>query len=235
MNTTIIEGLSKEELEAYTHLLGCGQATVLELAKSSNINRTTLYRILDMLVNKGLVSKIFIKRKHYYIAERPQKLIQFVEQQEDKLKDMLPNLLVLEDQGTERPKVKFYEGRQAIHNLFMSLLDERKEIVAFISPDIFYETFDFGPDFVKKRVRLGIGLRYICENTKVARKRRQLGEVELREMKLVKKMPMDAAYFIVGNKVVMFSMKSWYIGVLIENRQIAEGLKAVFESFWTAI
>lgn len=233
MNKLSIKGLSKKEFRAYQSLLGLKKATVLELSQISGINRPTLYRLLEKLIKKGLVSEIYEGKKHFYIAENPEKLISYLSEQRKKIKNMLPSLISLEAEATERPKIKFFEGKEGIKNLYDELLEERCEILGFAWSDKVFKELPFHFDFVKKRVKLKIPVRLIVPDTKITRERKRLGKRELRTMKLIKNLkPFDAAYFITEKKVITFSLKRWFVGVLIENKEIAEGLRAFFESYW---
>jgi sugar-specific transcriptional regulator TrmB len=236
MNKLSIKGLSKKEFEAYQGLLGLKKATVLELSNISNINRPTLYRLLKKLIKKGLISEIYEGKKHFYIAEKPEQLIKFINRQKQKIKKVLPELLDLEEEATERPKIKFYEGKEGIKNLYDELLREKDEILGFAWSDRIFKELPFHLDFVKKRIKRKIPVRLIAPDTKLARERKRIGKEELRKIKLIPQMQsFDSAYYITGNKVITFSLKRWFVGVLIENKEIADGLRAFFESFWRVL
>jgi len=234
MNKLTIRGLTKKEFSVYQSLLGLKKATVLELSQISGINRPTLYRLLEKLIKKGLVSEIYEGKKHFYIAENPEKLVNFISEQRKKAQKILPILKNLEEEAVERPKIKFFEGKEGIKNLYDELLEERCEILGFAWSDKVFKAFPFHFDFVKKRVKLKIPVRLIVPNTKITQERKKLGKKELRTMKLIKNLkPFDAAYFITEKKVITFSLKRWFVGVLIENKEITEGLRSFFEAFWT--
>lgn len=231
-----IKGLSKKEFKTYQGLLSLKKATVLGLANVIRINRATLYRLLEKLIKKGLVSEIYEGKKRFFIAEDPNKLIRYINEQKQKITDILPNLKNIESKAAERPKIKFYEGKEGIKTLYNEILKERKEIVGFSLPDKLLRVIEYHPTFVKKRVKLKIPIRLILPDTKVGRIRQKLGKVDLREVKLIKEFkPSESMFLITGKKVVTFSLRHWYVGVLIENKEIAEGLKAFFEAFWTRL
>ena len=233
MDTFSIKGLEEKEVKVYLDLLSLKRAKLLDLAKVSDIKRTTLYRLLDKLIEKGLVGEIYEGKRHYYIAEPPEKLLQFLTEQKKKVKKILPELKTLEEEAVERPKVKFYEGKEGIKRLYEEIFKERGEIVGFSWPDKAFEKIEFFPNFVKKRVKLKIPIRLILPNTKFARQRKRTGKKELRTVKLSPNLPpFEAVFLISGKKIIMFSLKSWFVGVLIENKEIAKGLKSFFEALW---
>ena len=73
-------GFSKRETSVYLALLELGKATVSQIARKANINRTTGYDILDNLVNKRLVSVSGKEPKQEYVAESPEGIIELLEE-----------------------------------------------------------------------------------------------------------------------------------------------------------
>ena len=227
-----IEGIEQQELETYKHLLSLKRATVLQLAGISGEKRSNLYRYLESLIKKGLVSEIYEGNKHYFLAESPKTLQGFISHQEKKIKKILPELENMEEQALERPKIRFFEGLEGVRTLYDELLEEKQEILAFAWPEKLLNKVEFHEDFVKKRVENKIPVRLILPDTKTAR-RRKARKSELREVRFAKNFkPFDATFMLSGNKVVMFSLKRWITGVLIENKEIAGGLRAFFDAFW---
>lgn len=225
-----IEGLENEELEAYKYLLSLRRGTVLELAKISGQKRTNLYRYLESLISKGMVSEVYEGKKHLYIAEPPDNLIRFINNQKDKLEEVLPELREMEKTALERPKIKFFEGLEGIRTLYDELLKERQEILAFAWPEKLLEAVKFhDQELVEKRVKYNIGARVIYPDTPLAHRRK----TPLKEARYSKNIAsFESVFMLSGNKVVLFSLKRWITGVLIDNREIADGLRAFFDAFW---
>lgn len=235
MNRFEIPGLREEEMAAYTALLRLKRATALQLAKISGMKRATLYRLIEDLIDKGLISELYEKKKRYFIAEKPEQLLKFVKDQERRVKELLPTLESLESLGAERPKVKLFEGREGIKNLYDAILEEREEIVGFTYPDMLFVVTDYHPTFLRKRIKLNIPVRLIMTDSKLSRERQKKGAKELRTVRIDKNLMLNSTFFVSGNTVAMFSMKSWFTGVLIENRELAQGMRAIFESHWTLL
>lgn len=233
MDRLSIDGLSQRELNVYSKLLSVKTASITELAKISGLKRSTLYRVLDELTEKVLVSKVLDGKKWLYVAEQPETLVRFSKEQEKKIQQLLPDLLLLEGKATERPQVKLYEGAEGIKSLYESLFQERQEIVGFSNPEELFRILDFQPGIVQRRVSLKIPIRLIMPDTPRSRREKRLESQELRQIKLSRKLGSFRSIFLVcGKKVVMFSLGSWLTGVMVENNDIAAGYKAIFETFW---
>ncbi|HOX41018.1 MAG TPA: helix-turn-helix domain-containing protein [bacterium] len=233
MSNLEINGLSQKILFAYQKLLSLKRATVLELAKASGEDRANLYRYLDSLISKRLVSEVYENKKHYYIAEPPEALQKFIAAEKAKIDSIIPGLKALEKEALDRPKVRFFEGKEGIKTIYDELLEERSEMLAFAWPEKILDAIDFHDELlVKRRLKYKIFARVIYPDTKAAH-RRDTGLKEARYSKHVP--PFDAVYLISGNKTAMFSLKRWITGVLIENREITQGLRALFETLWAEL
>jgi sugar-specific transcriptional regulator TrmB len=114
-------GLSDNESKVYVALLQVDNDSVLDIAKKTKINRTTIYLILDSLSKKGLIGEVKIDKKVRYQAEPPERLETYTENQKTvleerskRLKDIIPQLKSIQREVGERPVVKYFEGREGI-------------------------------------------------------------------------------------------------------------------------
>lgn len=225
-----LSGLDQKEFGIYKTLLSLKRATVLELSKASAERRTNLYRMLESLISKRLISEIYEGKKHYFIAESPKVLMELVNRDKRQVQEIMPELESIEKEALERPKIKFYEGKQGVATLYDELIAEKSELLAFSWPDRLMNAIDFHDEtLVKKRLKYKIPARVIYPDTRAARNR----NTGLKESRFSKKIePFDATLLMAGNKIVMFSHKRWITGVLIENKEMAECLKALFDGYW---
>ena len=80
-------GLSEKEAAVYLSLLSVDSASVIELSKSTDINRTTLYPILDDLIAKKLVVEIKHDKKVRFQAESPERIETYVQNRKNQLEE----------------------------------------------------------------------------------------------------------------------------------------------------
>lgn len=114
-------GLSEKEAAVYLALLPVDSSSVIDLSKSTGINRTTLYPILEDLLAKKIILEIKEGKKIRFQAEPPERIATFVqsqrakfEEQEKLLDDMIPQMRGFVRQTGEKPVVKYYDGREGI-------------------------------------------------------------------------------------------------------------------------
>ena len=117
-------GLTKNEAKVYLSLLKLGRGSADRIAKDSKIHRRTVYDITDRLVQKGIVSYSFKQNKKYFIPSNPDELFSILQEKEEELKNILPQLNALYDQEKTKSKAVAYEGITGIKALMSKILKE---------------------------------------------------------------------------------------------------------------
>ncbi|MDO8492317.1 MAG: helix-turn-helix domain-containing protein [bacterium] len=164
-------GLTDKEAVIYLYLLSVDDSAVLDIAKKTKINRSTVYFTLEGLMKKGLVSETQIGKKVHYQAEAPERLETYVErrkvsltEQSKRLKEIIPQLKGTQRKSGERPIVKYFEGREGIvsssEEFFRDEETKTGDIVYLIYPRDILEKFFSPEEMLKyKKMRLGKELR----------------------------------------------------------------------------
>lgn len=76
MNELLQIGFTKNEASVYEELLKNPQSTVTNIAKSCNLDRRTIYDVIDKLFRKGHVSSQKINNTSFFSASDPKVLIE---------------------------------------------------------------------------------------------------------------------------------------------------------------
>ncbi len=114
-------GFTEKETIAYLSLLELGEATAGQISKKSDLNRTTMYDILGLLMKKGLVKRFNKGSKTFFAALEPKRLLAYIDReientkeqltkQKSEVEKLLPELISRQYKNSTRPKVEFYEG-----------------------------------------------------------------------------------------------------------------------------
>jgi sugar-specific transcriptional regulator TrmB len=231
---------SKKEASVYLALLELGRGTVSEITRKANINRTTGYTILNTLAYRGLVSISGKEPKQEYVAETPDKIMEILKNQIKKdqeyleqAKMLLPQLKPLFN-FRDRPRVRFYEGKEGLETVYEDTLTSHEEIRAYANVDDMHKALpNYFPRYYKRRADKGIGIRAIIPTNKVGLERITHDKEEKRESALV---PENQYYFspeinIYDNKVMIASLKE-NLGVIIESQEVADAMKTIYELAW---
>src|SRR3989338_2360591 len=115
-------GLSDGESKVYLALLKLGNAHVQKLKEESKLHRTTIYDFLDKLIKKGLAGFVVKNNVKFYAAAHPDKLLAFVKEKEDNVKEIFPSLQQMMKQQKEELHVEVYEGEEGFKTLLNDIL-----------------------------------------------------------------------------------------------------------------
>lgn len=135
-------GLSSEEATIYLALLE-RPSTALQVSRSTGIARTTVYRLVDQLEKRSLVSKHVDDRGPFIVASDPASLeVEIVttekiaEQKRELLSSLLPRLGQIQKEGDSDFAVRTYEGEEGFKQMCWHELKTIGELVNFGSGTI---------------------------------------------------------------------------------------------------
>jgi sugar-specific transcriptional regulator TrmB len=139
MNYPILKnlGLDQNEEKAYIFLLENGPSSPTDIEKKLSIHRPIVYKSLESLKNKNLVTISPKGKRTLYIAESPEKLESMFRDLEKTFFNDVEDLHTLYELGQKnKPKVTYDEGKQAIQDSYMDIpntLDKDGEYYRYMS------------------------------------------------------------------------------------------------------
>lgn len=230
-------GLSEKEAQIYLALLQVDKDSIQDIAKKTNINRTTVYPVLESLNKKGLVSEVPDGKKTLYQAAAPERLETFVERQKvllaeksKRLKDIIPELKGIQRTEGERPIIKFFEGRDGVvsayEEFYSSLNDTEQEGYLIYNRDLLNETYtpeeleQFYQIRAKKKVTpVSIYNNKIGDHTFLTPGKRTRLDSE--------KYPISADIVIVNDQVLLSSLGDHVSSFIIKSKDIAATIRSL--------
>jgi HTH-type transcriptional regulator, sugar sensing transcriptional regulator len=235
-------GLSEKEAKVYLAVLELGASTVIAIAQKAGINRPTAYVQVESLMKKGLMSSLERGNRKYFLAEPPDRLQELVrnnqakvDDQNNRLKEIMPELEGLFNTTLERPKVRFYEGKDGVFNMIADVLKDAKteEILNFYSgdPSDSFFTEEQRAEIEEARKRRGIRSKSIYTRQSGPYDDPPPPSVEERYVP-PEKFPFSGAIDIFDSKIVSHTMNGKIIGVIIENKAMAEMMRSLFKLAW---
>lgn len=234
-------GLSENEAKVYLAALELGPTTAMHVSQKAEINRPTAYVQIDNLMEMGLMSSYTTGKKRYFTVEHPERLRDMlkikekeVAEQKKYLKEILPELQALFLTTKERPKVRFYEGKEGIlamtHDAFKA---KQKTILAVIPYDLNDKLFNEQErkEFESKRKRRKIKARTLYTRKEGPFTTPPPATIEDRYIPQ-NLFPITASVDIYDNKIAAYTLRGKLIGVIIESKEIADTLRAIFSLAW---
>ena len=125
MNTQILEdiGLSNAEIKVYLALLELGTSTAGSILEKSGLQNSVVHMTLNKLIERGFVTFVKEGKRNHYQAANPKHIIDFINEKKERFEDILPELLVKQQQAKAKPEIITFRGINGIKELLMELLE----------------------------------------------------------------------------------------------------------------
>lgn len=241
-------GLSENEAKVYLALLEMGSATADEVAKKAGVKRPTTYVQLEALRKQGLVSSFEkqVKKggaeKTFFRAEDPEYLKKIADREKKKadereniLREALPELQKLFSFSGERPKVRFFEGVEGLKTAQEEFLKSgAREVLSIVSIDDVIKFFpSHTEEYSSKRSQKKISAKLIYTSSRGHFLKKSDNDAN-RESRFIpkEKLSLSCDISVYENTVAIFALREKPIGVMVEDKDIANSIRAVFYLIW---
>jgi sugar-specific transcriptional regulator TrmB len=233
-------GLSPNEAKIYETLLKLGEASVQLISNKSKIHRRNVYDALSKLIDKGLVSEVFIKKEKNFKSINPRRLLELLKEKEERLKEAIPEMQekILENSGKE--EAYFYRGIEGFKNYLQDIL-KTKETVYFIGAKAFWldeRLKHYLKHFDRQRKELGIKFKHIFDYEIKSKKPEILRFVGKPYKFFPKEYSSSTAVDIFGPYVVTFvgvspgKLDEEPLMFVMKSEKLANGYRKFFEFMW---
>ena len=234
-------GLSDKEAKIYLTSLSFGEASITDLARKSNLKRSTVHLAVESLIMLGLLSETIKGKRRVVSPVHPRRIVEIARLRANRLEDKLGELVALYNSPKEKPKIQVFEGIEGVKALYRELyqsLNNREEALFFTRVDALRLIPEAITEFKKM-------LRKI-KNPKI----RELyyGDMEgkkwLDELKpfqgknhFLRLLPTNFEFgfsdnLIFENKLVIFSLKKDIFVTIIESEDVVKTYRVLFEWAW---
>lgn len=232
-------GLSEKQAKIYLACLELGETSVKEMALKSGIKRTTIYDIIDDMLNAGYVRTTTKGKKIKYLATEPEELAILIKKREALLKQILPELNSLNNVGGGlKPKIWFFEGEEGLRTVYNDLLKyPGTKVYGWASEDMERVLGEeWCMNYVTRRAGKKIEENLIFPITDVMEKYKEGDKKYLRKSKIVdpKKYKLNIEINIYEKRIAIMSGHD-KMGIIIESQPIAETMKLIFKMCWDNI
>ena len=244
-------GLSDNEAKVYFSILELGLGTAQEISKKSGVNRPTTYVQLENLMKMGIAStyeKEAIRKggatKTMFRVESPEYLHHVISREKDVLKEkeialqmIAPRLAGIFADAKEHPKVRFFEGIEGLKTMQDEFLKTNSRLIEGVaSLDDVIKVFPSHPDeYAPRRVKRGIKARLLY-TSKRGPFLKDFDARMLRESRFIpsEKFPFSSDITIYDHRVAISALTQKPHGIIIEDKEIANSIRALFYLAWDA-
>jgi len=124
-------GLNEGEIKVYLALLKLGSSPVSEVKKETELHRTTIYDFIEKLFNKGLVSYVIKNNVKYYSSKKPDQLLDYLKEKQEKIKKIIPELTELSKHQAKDIRVEVYKGIEGLKTVLNDIIRVKKDLLGF--------------------------------------------------------------------------------------------------------
>lgn len=241
-------GLNEHQSIIYKTLFDMGPGRAFKISKESGIKRALTYKTLEQLIELKLVdSKISEKDKvMIFSLTHPSNLENIINEKKNELKraedqydDIFGLLTSSYNLINQKPNIRFWEGLEGLKKIHDDIIKDGEDILLFRSNyDVNHqESRDLIRSVIKRQVTNNIKTRAITPlfepmNRAYTIDKDKENLVNRRFIKL-EKFNIPAQIIIYGNKVAITSYKNNLMNTIIDNKDISESLKSIFEIVWS--
>jgi sugar-specific transcriptional regulator TrmB len=233
-------GLSLNEARVYEALLQIGESSVQAISLKSKVHRRNVYDSLNKLMEKGLVSEVFVKGEKNFKAINPRRLLELLKEKEERVNKLLPEMQSKYEAVEEKEEAYLYRGIEGFKNYLQDIL-KTGETVYFIGAKAFWmdeRLKHFLPRFQRERKRLGIKFMHLFDYEVKEQKPEILKLVGKPYKFLPKEYSSPTAVDIFGDYVVTFvgvkpgQLEEEPLIFVMKSKRLAEGYKKFFQFMW---
>ena len=221
-------GLGDKEAEVYIYLLKNKSQTASEISKSTKINRSVVYSIIERMLNKGIISYVSEKSVKKFSANNPKFLGEFLKDKERTLKNILPELSKLKPEKKELVNVEIYREKQGALAVMKDIIREGKNYIAFGEDKPFQEIMGtLAEQYIRQLKEKKIHERLLAPEGQ-----NPLLSKYSKVKYLPKNVKLPALTAIYGDKVAIAIFQKPYYTLVIKSKDLANSYRSIFESLW---
>jgi len=240
-------GLSDKEAKTYEILINLGPAKASRITAETKFKKGDTYNILRALKEKNLITEKSNNKKTIFQANAPIELNKLIrekekelESQKNEIDQLIPTLTSIFQNTNDKPIVQIHNGINGVKLFYKDLLKEKKDFLIFVSR--FHrqneELETLVEEQITKQQKVGLKLRalnpiqklkFSLTPTEYIENQKKLGA----EVRFIpNEFSFDSQIFVYGNKICIISLKNELVTTMIENENISNTLKTLFEYIW---
>lgn len=235
-------GLSPSEIDVFVFLLESGGGLrATEIARKTGVNRTTLYGILKILADRGLISSSEERGVLRFQSIQPHLLVDYVERAKEKLSSdakrlnrLIPEIAnARKSYGEEYPQIQFFGGTEGIKQVYEDTLHEGSAMYGFINYEAALGLMgeEWANYYIQKRTAAGVPAYTIASDNAKAKEMRSKDEAHRRVVKIFPEgYEFDLEIMAYGDKVALVSFDASHpLAIIIKDHGIATTIKTLFK------
>ncbi len=233
-----ILGFSDKEALVYTTLQKLGPTPASTLARLTNIKRTSIYDVLNVLLERNLIISVRQNHTTCYSIDDINKLLLY-EKERLHVAGQLVEQLKARQQFHQGMQVHFYRGQEGFREMYEDILRAKtKEILVWVNLDTFYSGLDLEREeaWTRERVAQKTYARLFMLDSPSARKFKKQDSENYRTTVLLPDSTwFSTTCFLYDNYTTYFDSAADMSGVRIHSPELFQMQKNIFDMQWTML
>jgi HTH-type transcriptional regulator, sugar sensing transcriptional regulator len=220
-------GFDEKEAKIYLALLEIGKGTANQIMQNTNIERRTIYDVLERLIQKGFASYYKEDKTTTYVPTDPKIILQTLEDKKSGFEKIIPSLTQLKEKN-DTVEVELLKGKDGLHTIFHDIYNSGKTHYSFGKVNMFNEKYNLDLKKVLGKLELkGMSEKIIYPKGKemITIKR---GEYRQLDEKMMPPTPV----VIYGDTTCLFIFSEPPITIRIKSKEIAQTHMKYFNTYW---
>jgi sugar-specific transcriptional regulator TrmB len=216
------------EIKVYLTLNDHGSMKAGRIAKLAKIDRSSCYNALKMLLEKALASYVLIGKVKWFQATGPKRLLEFVKEQEEEVREILPKLDERHSASKIEGQVRLFKGIKGVKAIFHDMIRTGKDNYVFGSEGQFSERMpEFALQFKRMKKEKGFQTYMICRKG-----RKEIDVAQANHKYLPRLTESSAVTNIYGDRIAIIIWTDEPEGIIIENAAAAKAYRSYFDIMW---
>lgn len=226
-------GLSEKESSVYLALIESGEAPVNKIVQLTDLNRVTVYPVIQSLINKGFVSRFSLDKKSHFKAIDPKQILTILKDKELKIRSAIPLLEEKANKIKEFTSVEIFKGEKAMSSFLERLYSNgEKEFWAYGNGDeIEKRMINLSRNArnlrINNQIKLNVIVNKIPKDYMIVEDYKKLTTVKINES-----LNKFNIYILFGKNIVgIQELSKELTGIIIKNDEIAKYHKVIYDLY----
>lgn len=235
-------GLQDNEIDVYLLLLSSPLLTVQQIADSTKIKRTNVYRIIDNLIDQKLVIRDESPVSRFSVTE-PQSLQKIIEEKQLALKQTaktlslsMPSFRSQYSLSLDKPGVVHMAGREGFERLLKDMISSQTEVLLVASNDVPSDE-DTLKRFRELQLEMrdaGVTTRALFHNASFKDRIRHEFTERGFNVRFIGDAPFRGEVILYEDNVVFVVYDPSIVVTIVTNQHIVTTMRLLFEQVWQA-
>ncbi len=221
-------GFEEREIKIYLSLIKNNGSTALKISKDTKIDRTTIYDLLEKMIQRGFISFFVENKAKHFFAISPEKLLIYFKEKYSSLESIFPEIKKLEKKDQIKVSCELFSGIEGMKNVIKDFINENKNYKTIGIRQEYEDVLEYLADQgVLRMNELKTKEKALVEEGAKFTKLKN-GEYRYLNKKLIP----PVTTLIYSDKVIFFIWQEPYFAIKIESKDISKTQEEYFDLLW---